>query len=171
MKTDKRKYIAQISGILLSAMIVGLFGGRLLGHVMLQQLVLQKSYLSIFIVRPVAEYRYVMSLLSSESELDRLAGYYSLSAYGIVDNRFLEERFKREGSEYIKRTIIWLISKDMQKRNIHFFNEIYKTSSRNIQKQILKSIYKYDEGKFNRFIDQNNVSTDLIEDVLAHESL
>lgn len=171
MITDKRKYIAQITGILLSAMLLGFFGGRLLGHVMLQQLVLQQSYLSIFIVRPVAEYRYVMSLLSSESELDRLAGYYSLSAYGMVDNRFLEERFKREGSEYIKRTIIWLISKDMEKRNIHFFNEIYKSSSRNIQKQILKAIYIYNEGKFNRFIDQNDVSTDLIEDVVAHESL
>jgi len=171
MINEKRKYIALVSGILLSAMLAGLCGGRFLGHVMLQQLVLQQSSLSIFIVRPVAEYRYVMNLLSSESELDRLAGYYSLSAYGIVDNRFLEERFKREGAEYIKRTIIWLISKDMQKRNIHFFNEIYKTASRNIKEQILKAIYRYDDSEFNSFIDKNNVSTELIEGIVGHESL
>ncbi|MFW5770756.1 MAG: hypothetical protein ACOCX9_04915 [Spirochaetota bacterium] len=152
-------------------MLAGLCGGRLLGNVMLQQLVLQQSSLSIFIVRPVAEYRYVMNLLSSENELDRLAGYYSLSTYGMVDNRFLEERFKREGSEYIKRTIIWLISNKMEKRNIHFFSEIFKTTSRTVKEQILESIYRYDKNEFNRFIDENNVSTDLIKDIVGQESL
>ena len=171
MTGEKRKHIVIVSCILLSVLCVGLGSGRVIGHIMLQKLVLQQSYLSFFIVRPVAEYMYVMKLLSSESEFDRLAGYYSLTAYGIVDNRFLEERFKREGSGYIKRTIIWLISNNMERRNIKFFNEIFKNASRGSKIQILKALYRYEESEFNSFIDQNNVSTDLIEQIIENESL
>lgn len=171
MNIEKRKKAGIILIVLLSAMAAGLGGGRLAGHVMLKNFVLNRSFLSVFLVRPVADYRYVMDLLSSDNEMDRLAGYYSLTSYGIADEKFLSERFKRESGEYIKRSIIWILSRDINSKVIQFYNNIYDESSRNVRKEIIKALYRYDEHVFSSFVDTHSVPIEFIHEATGEESL
>ncbi len=171
MNVEKRKQVVTILVVLLVSIAIGMGSGRLAGHVMLKNFVLNRSFFSILLVRPVAEYRHMMALLSSENEIDRLAGYYALVSYGIADRKFLVERFKRESAEYIKRSIIWIISRDMSSEVIEFYNTIYEKSSRNIKKEIIKAVYRYNEHELNSFVDTHSIPIELIQEATGDRSL
>lgn len=115
------------------------------------------SRTSLFLYRLPVDYIYSANLLSSENELKRIEGYYSLLDYKILNTDFLIERYKRE-SYLIKPLIIWLLGySDNKDKIMEFLSEEYKGAAERIKKEILKTMKKKDPDYYNNFINYLNM--------------
>jgi hypothetical protein len=147
-------------------LFIGYLIGDLLGTHMTQALVTHEKPYLLLLYRPAHEYIFLYDKLNDTNELNRLSGYYSLLEYKKIDNKFLMDRYRREKSLYIKRSIIWILGFSEDRSGaIDFFSSIYKSAPLEIQLEILRSIKRMDRSVLNQFIDNQKESKDLLKKV------
>ncbi len=166
-KEIKLKLIATLFFILLLIPVFmgGYYSGRYTGSYGVQKLVSGGEGFFFLLFRPAHQFFHTYSMLNSNSEVIRLSGYYSLLDNNIIDEDFLIERYRDEGSIPVKRTIIWLMGfSDDFVKILEYFNTIYDESHREVRREILRIIKRRDPVYYKEFITVKKVSKDLWED-------
>ncbi len=163
-KEIKLKLITALFFILLliPAFMGGYYWGRYTGSYGVQKLVSGGEGLLFLLFRPAHQFFHTYSMLNSNSEVIRLSGYYSLLDNNIIDEDFLMERYRDEGSIPVKRTIIWLMgfSDDFEKIK-GYFNTTYNESHTEVKREILRIIRRRNPDYYKKFIVIKKVSKDL----------
>jgi hypothetical protein len=124
--------------------IAGLVAGRNAGNQIIGSII-KGGNTSIILYRLPFEYFYTSNLLSSQSELIRLQGYYSMLDSRKIDTDFLIQRYYNE-TGINKPTIIWLLgfSKDHDKVISFISDELPKADSR-LKQEMLKTLERFDK--------------------------
>ncbi len=143
-----------IGGVMCITVLIFALGyqlGSILGGAMIKKMLLhQQRYF--FIYPPAQAYLTLYNRLNGKDELVRLSGYYALLDHRKIDTAFLFERYKREHTLFIKRTIIWVLGFSNRHREvIRFFTTIYEDAPLEIQDEILRSVRRLDSKQIHRF--------------------
>jgi hypothetical protein len=121
--------------LLLVLTITGMTSGKLTGDYILSSAIKGNVTFLTYIFSPSRSFIDTFSLLNSSSDYKRLAGYYAYNESGLADPDFLIERYTRENSDIIKKTIIWIAEERFEKEKlVDFYKKIYNLSPDNIQK-------------------------------------
>ncbi len=161
--------IDKIGNLLLVLLVFLLFAvgyvlGDSIGTYLTKTLVLYERRYLLLLYRPAHEYIFLYDKLNDVNELNRLSGYYSLLEYKSIDNTFLIDRYKREKSPYIKRTIIWILGySEDSSGTIDFFSSIYKGATPEIQLEILRTVKRMDESSLKQFIINQKVHKNILK--------
>jgi hypothetical protein len=161
--------IDKIGNLLLVLLVFLLFAvgyvlGDSIGTYLTKSLILYERRYLILLYRPAHEYIFLYDKLNDVNELKRLSGYYSLLEYKTIDNTFLIDRYKREKSPYIKRTIIWILGySEDSSGTIDFFSSIYKDATPEIQLEILRSVKRMDGSPLKQFIINQKVPKNILK--------
>lgn len=138
--------------------------GNSLGTYLTRTMILYERRYMLLLYRPAHEYIFLYDKLNDVNELNRLSGYYSLLEYRSIDNTFLIDRYKREKSPYIKRTLIWILGySEDRSGTIDFFSSIYKNAAPGIQLEILQSVKRIDESSLEQFIIDQRVHEKILK--------
>ena len=152
--------------IIMITACTGYASGHMIGTELIKRFVTGRSGLLLLLSRPAYESVQSASMLNSDSGLKRISGYYSLFENRNIDAAFLIERYRREGDEYIKRTIIWLLGySDGSSGVLKFLSREYKAADERFKREILRSMKKLSENYYSEFIKDNNVNKRLTDDL------
>ena len=133
--------------------VLGYSIGILFGSHLISRLIRGENSFLFLLYQPAYIYINTVSLLESNNDLKRLTGLYSLLESKKIDVDFLINRYKREESIYIKRTIIYLLGYAQMKKSLKkFLSQIYTDSPWRIKLEILRTIKRIDINSFNKFI-------------------
>ena len=167
LKNTLKPFFSRTGKLILSLSLLvalGLAAGITTGNHMIKGLI-SKGSLSLFLLyRPSSKYIETARLLRSNSETERLTGYYSLLENKKMDSDFLIKRYKKE-SLFIKRSIIWLLGFSGDKNISGFLAKEYIGATVNIKKEILRSIKKIDASFFDQFSKTLFADKKLLEDL------
>jgi hypothetical protein len=166
VKETRLKLISGVFFILLlvPVFIGGYYSGRFAGSRAVKKMVVGGEGLYFLLFRPAHQFFQVYRMLNSDSEIIRLSGYYSMLDNNIIDEEFLERRFRGERSIPVRRTIIWLLGfsgdfEDIKK----FFNTIYDKSHREVKREILRIFQRRDPDYYKEFTGRKKGSRRLLE--------
>jgi hypothetical protein len=150
--------------IIMITVCAGYASGHMIGTELIKRFVTGRSGLLLLLSRPAYEFVQSASMLNSDSGFKRISGYYSLFENRNIDAAFLIERYRREGDEYIKRTIIWLLGySDGNPGVLKFLSQEYKTAGESFKRELLKAMKKLSESYYIEFIKDNNVNNKLTD--------
>ncbi|MDY6969230.1 MAG: hypothetical protein SVR08_11355 [Spirochaetota bacterium] len=152
----KKIYIFCVSILLIAG---GYFIGNFSGNLLIKRFVIFRSPFVYLLYRPAYEYLYTIKVLASQDDLDRLKGYYSLWETKKIDEAFLIERYKKENSLLLKRSIIFILGFSNNKDIVSDFSTIiYKDSPWRIKMEILRTIKRLDGNLYIKFISDNKIN-------------
>lgn len=150
--------------LVLLLLAVGYVFGSSIGKYLTRTLILDERRFMLLLYRPAHEYIFLYDKLNDANELNRLSGYYSLLEYRSIDNAFLIDRYKREKSPYIRRTLVWILGHSEDRSGaIDFFSSIYRDATPEIQLEILRSVKRIDESSLKQFITDQRVPKNILK--------
>ncbi len=162
-KTTGRKPSRFILIIMITA-CAGYAAGSLIGNGLINRYITGRSGLLLLLSRPAHESVLSASSLNSGSGFQRISGYYSLFENRNIDADFLIDRYRREGDEYLKRTIIWLLGySDGGPGVLKFLSREYKTAGERFKREILRAMKRLSASYYNEFVKDNNVNKKLTD--------
>lgn len=149
--------------LLFALLAAGFAAGRLLGHRLVEGVILGRQRLPLLLSQPVAQLTDVYALISSGNYFSRLSGYYALRENGMIDHAFLAERFKTEKEPAVKRTIVWALSFSGDTAAVlNFYAAVYPESDDSLKREILKLMKRLDEAYYLDFAARNRVGKTLL---------
>ncbi|MFC1670027.1 hypothetical protein ACFL20_06500 [Spirochaetota bacterium] len=152
IKYDKYKYPV-LTLLFLIILLIGYIAGKFAGSHIVSGLLVNKNRVAFLLYRPAKQYFEVYRLINSENELKRLSGYYSLLDNKIVDVNFLSERYFKENSSYVKRTIIWILGRaDDFGEVMKIYKKIYKGGDKSTRRDIIESVKRRGEKYHGEFL-------------------
>ena len=141
----------------------GIAAGRVAGFISIEKFIMNQSRFAVFYFRPSYSFYTAYQLVNADSELQRLAGYYTLFEHRMIDVDFFTDRFEREGSPVIKKSIIWILGFSEKAGTAKsYLAKIFNTSDPPIQREILRSLRRLDSEYLSEFIAKNKVSSVLL---------
>lgn len=154
---DRRKYYLCYGMVLALALAIGLGCGVSGGEILLQRSMLKGGSSPLFF-RPAYEYYAIFRFINSGDEMKRLAGYYALLDSRRGNDEFLIERYEKEQSPVIRRTILWILGfSDDSEGIVDFYHGIYKDSPVPIKRQIEESLLSRDAGLYRDFLKKEGL--------------
>jgi hypothetical protein len=162
MKLSKSVYMVILT-LLLGA---GFFLGGHLNSVLSSKFLSGESGLLYFFSRPGYEYLYLQARLNSSDEMARLSAYYALWEYKRADHDLLIGKYKSEDSVYVKRTLVWMMgSAENSAAVVNFIRGEYKTSPREIQREMLRSVKRLDASLYEKLVSELKADREIIKDI------
>ncbi len=157
------KIIAVSLGAGIAALLIGYYGGRLLGNRFVEDIVLQQSRFPLLLSRPVSQFYDMYTLINSNNPYSRLSGYYSLVDNKMINEQFLMERFSREQNEALKGAILWILGNSSDKDGVvRFYASVYEGSSDTIKRRLLGLMKRMDNEYYMNFIKKNKIDAGFI---------
>lgn len=154
---EKKKYYLCFGIVLVLALAIGLGCGVNGGDVLLQRSMFRGGS-SPLLFRPAYQYYSIFRFINDGDEMKRLAGYYALLESRGRNDDFLIERYEKEDSPVIKRTIVWILGFSEEIDGIlDFYHGIYKNSPESIKRQIEVSLLLQDAGVYRDFMKKEGV--------------
>jgi len=158
---ERYKLYLYFTAVVAVSLFLGLGSGIFIGKGLMRQSLAQGGH-SILLFRPAYDYFMTYGLINSNNEMKRLTGYYTLLESRYYNEDFLIDRYKKENSPVIKRTIVWILGFSGEKEKvITFYNGVYKESSRPIQRQIQEAYSRIDPSGYSDFMRKKNINSGL----------
>jgi hypothetical protein len=162
MKLSRSVYVVILT-LLLGA---GYFIGGLLNSALSAKFLSGESGLLYFFSRPGYEFLYLQARLNSSDEMARLSAYYALWDYKRADHDLLISKYKSENSVYIKRTLVWMMgSAENSAAVVNFVRGEYKTSPREIQIEMLRSVKRLDASLYEKIVIELKADRDIMSGI------
>ncbi len=153
-------------GALIIVIAMGFIAGVVSGNILMRQFITGKGTAALLLYRPSFEYFRAVRLLNNDNEFKRIEGYYALYDIRKVDIPFLLDRYERENSIYIKRTIVWLMGfSGNAQLAIRAYSGIYDASPDGIKKEILRSIIRLDRDSIHDFLKKHTAKDAVLREL------
>jgi len=139
-----QRIIKKITGpgtIFLLTLIAGTllaFGsGKIIGARLLKYALFSKGQYLFFINGATGDILSLYRAINDGDALTRLAGYYALIDYGLVNADFLIERIRAENAFLVKRTLVWMLGNYCEKKEaMRLLEKIYGESGSDLKNEI-----------------------------------
>ncbi|MBN2160861.1 MAG: hypothetical protein JW807_15840 [Spirochaetes bacterium] len=163
LKTGQHNRVVNIILIIVALVAGGLAAGRLLGSRLLESVILSRTRFPLLLSQPVGQLNNVYALINSGNPFSRLSGYYALREKGMIDQKFVAERFKSEQEPAARRTLAWILSfSEDRSAALKFYASIYAESDDSLKKELLRIMKRLDKEYYRDFIEKNRVEKMLI---------